>query len=90
MARSNVGTFCRDRTSPAGRSVFSRIVFHAKTVSFASAGRTMSRCGMFRSDHRCSTGWCVGPSSPRPIESCVQTNVEGISISAASRTAPRM
>jgi len=29
MTRSNVGTFCRDRTSPAGRSVFSRIVFHA-------------------------------------------------------------
>ena len=22
---------------------------------------------------RCSTGWCVGPSSPRPMESCVST-----------------
>ena len=21
----------------------------------------------------CSTGWCVGPSSPRPMESCVNT-----------------
>ena len=42
-------------------------------VSLAAAGRTTSRPGMFRSDHRCSIGWCVGPSSPRPIESCVQT-----------------
>ena len=28
---------------------------------------------MARSAVRCSTGWCVGPSSPRPIESCVIT-----------------
>ena len=24
-------------------------------------------------DARCSIGWCVGPSSPTPIESCVKT-----------------
>jgi transketolase len=37
---------------------------------------------MFRSDHRCSTGWCVGPSSPSPIESCVHTHRTGSPISA--------
>ena len=45
---------------------------------------------MLRSDHRCSIGWWVGPSSPRPMESCVQTKVTGSSISAASRTDGRM
>ena len=35
-------------------------------------------------------GWCVGPSSPTPIESCVQTWVTGRSMRAARRTAPRM
>ena len=32
---------------------------------------------MARSAARCSIGWWVGPSSPRPIESCVQTKVTG-------------
>ena len=32
---------------------------------------------MARSAARCSTGWWVGPSSPRPMESCVQTYVTG-------------
>jgi hypothetical protein len=35
-------------------------------------------------------GWWVGPSSPRPIESCVHTYVTGIFDSAASRTEGRM
>ncbi|CAM5720024.1 hypothetical protein SMICM304S_02713 [Streptomyces microflavus] len=59
-------------------------------VSLASAGRTMFRPGMARSAARCSTGWWVGPSSPRPIESCVHTYVTGRCISAESRTALRM
>ncbi len=42
-------------------------------VSTASAGRNTCRFGMARSAARCSTGWCVGPSSPRPMESCVIT-----------------
>ena len=29
--------------------------------------------GIMRSVGICSTGWCVGPSSPRPMESCVST-----------------
>src|SRR5699024_12402915 len=35
---------------------------------------TLFRSGIARSAERCSIGWCVGPSSPRPIESCVQMN----------------
>ena len=45
----------------------------ASSVSTASAGRNTSRFGMARSAARCSTGWCVGPSSPRPMESWVIT-----------------
>ena len=67
-----------------------KMVRQAIATSFASAGRTMSRFGIARSAARCSTGWCVGPSSPTPIESCVQTNVTGASVSAEIRTAPRM
>jgi hypothetical protein len=35
-------------------------------------------------------GWCVGPSSPRPIESWVHTYTTGNLIRAARRTAGRM
>ena len=65
--------FCRVRRSAVGRSVCSSAIRHAHAVSLASAGRTTSRPGIARSADRCSTGWWVGPSSPRPIESCVQT-----------------
>jgi hypothetical protein len=37
----------------------------------------------------CSTGWCVGPSSPSPIASCVKTQSTGSSISAESRSGRR-
>ena len=43
----------------------------AIAVSVASAGRQTSRFGMMRIDGMCSTGWWVGPSSPRPMESWV-------------------
>ena len=46
--------------------------------------------GMARSEASCSIGWCVGPSSPSPIESCVKMKIDGISISAASRMLGRM
>ncbi len=45
---------------------------------------------MARSAARCSTGWWVGPSSPKPIESWVKTNTTGSRISAAIRIAGRM
>jgi nucleoside-diphosphate-sugar epimerase len=45
----------------------------AAAVSTASAGRMTSVFGRARKCARCSTGWCVGPSSPIPMESCVST-----------------
>ena len=33
---------------------------------------------MARSEARCSIGWCVGPSSPSAIESCVNTKIDGL------------
>ena len=71
--RGKVGTFWRVRHRPAGRSVCSSMVCQAATVSLASAGRTTSRPGIARRAARCSIGWWVGPSSPRPMESWVQT-----------------
>ena len=44
---------------------------YAPLVSFASAGRSVSVLGIARKLSSASTGWCVGPSSPSPIESCV-------------------
>ena len=41
---------------------------------------------MARSAGSCSTGWCVGPSSPRPMLSCVKTKMDGAAMSAARRT----
>ena len=55
------------------------------SVSTASQGRNTLRFGIARSAARCSTGWCVGPSSPRPMESCVMTWMTRSPISAASR-----
>ena len=49
------------------------MTFHASTTSLASAGRSTIRPGIARSDASCSIGWCVGPSSPTPIESWVKT-----------------
>ena len=69
----------RARRSGAARSR------QASAVSLEPAGRTTSRFGVARSVASCSIGWCVGPSSPRPIESCVKTKIDGRCISAASR-----
>ena len=65
------------------------MTFHASATSLASAGRNTSRPGMARSEASISTGWCVGPSSPTPMESCVKMCRTGISISADSLIAPR-
>ena len=65
--------FWRVSASPHGPAVRSRIAFQAPAVSLASPGRTIERPGMARSAAMCSIGWWVGPSSPSPIESCVQT-----------------
>jgi hypothetical protein len=65
-------------------------ISQASAVSTASAGRSTSTLGMARKLARCSTGWCVGPSSPSPIESWVRTWMARVPISAASRMAGRM
>jgi hypothetical protein len=58
-------------------------------VSTVSQGRQTSMLGIMRSVAVCSTGWWVGPSSPRPIESWVNTWITRCFISAAMRRALR-
>ena len=65
------------------------ITRQASATSLASAGRRTISPGIARSDASCSTGWCVGPSSPTPIESWVKMWIAGSSISALSRIAGR-
>ena len=45
----------------------------AIVLSKRQPGRITVRFGIARSAARCASGWCVGPSSPRPIESWVKT-----------------
>ena len=88
--RSSVGSFWRESASATGPPSRSSAIRHAIDVSFASPGRTYQRFGIDRSVMWCSTGWWVGPSSPRPTESCVQTQSDCMWPSAESRTAGRM
>lgn len=62
----------------------------ATAVSVVSAVRQTSMFGIRRRLATCSIDWCVGPSSPRPMESCVKTNSERSFISAAMRSALRL
>ncbi len=73
FVRSMKPSFWRVRTRATGPVVCVSATRHASAVSVASAGRTTVMFGIERSDVSCSIGWCVGPSSPRPIESCVKT-----------------
>jgi hypothetical protein len=65
------------------------ITRQASTASLASDGRSVINPGIARRDASCSTGWCVGPSSPTPIESWVKMWMTGISINALKRNAGR-
>ena len=67
-----VRRFCRVSASTDGVRSLASASSHASAVSTVSAGRKTFRFGVARSIARCSTGWCVGPSSPSPIESCVK------------------
>lgn len=69
---SSVGRSWRERMSEVGPSLRITDCTKAPAVSSASAGRITSMLGMTRSAETASTGWCVGPSSPTPIESCVR------------------
>ena len=83
------GRFWRDSSSAVGRSRLSIAARPRDRVSTVSHGRQTSRFGIRRSDAACSIDWCVGPSSPRPIESCVKTWTTRCFISAAMRIALR-
>ena len=92
---SAVAVFAADRVRcefaiTVGASCLLSANCHASDVSFAPAGRTTYMFGMARRCASCSIGWCVGPSSPRPIESWVKTQIDGIPISADRRIAPFM
>ena len=67
------GTLWRVSKSAVGPSFLRRAAAQATAVSAPSQGRQTSMFGIRRRLAACSTGWCVGPSSPSPIESCVKT-----------------
>ena len=62
---------------------------HAIIDSTASHGRHTDMFGINRNVAVCSTAWWVGPSSPRPMESWVNTEIVRWPISAAMRSAFR-
>ena len=66
------------------------IVRQASTTSVASDGRITVSFGIARIAARCSTGWCVGPSSPTATESWLKIQTGSIPISAESRIGGRM
>jgi len=83
-----LATVWRDSTSAVGPSCRTART-QASRVSFGSAGRITCRPGMARNVARCSTGWCVGPSSPTPTESWLKTKTQRARESAASLSAGR-
>ncbi len=82
-------TAWRVSTRLVGPERRSTAAVQAASVSTSSQGRHSSMFGISRSEATCSTGWWVGPSSPRPIESWVSTKMLGTFISAAMRRALR-
>ena len=69
------GRFWREKHIEVGPSLRSIAFAHATADSVVSQGRHTSMLGIRRSVAVCSTGWWVGPSSPRPIESWVNTKI---------------
>lgn len=82
-------TVWRERINAVGPSCATACL-QASAVSFGSAGRTTRRPGIARSEARCSTGWWVGPSSPTPTESWLNTKTHRAPDSAASLMLGRM
>ena len=66
-------TFWRDSAISAGACVLRSAAQYAADVSLPSAGRHRYMLGVVRRDSMISTGWWVGPSSPKPMESWVAT-----------------
>jgi hypothetical protein len=88
-SRFTNGEFCRESASELGPSRRSIAIAQATAVSTVSQGRQTSICGMRRRLATCSTDWCVGPSSPSPMESWVKTKMLRAFINAAMRSALR-
>ena len=88
-SRGTNGQFCRVNSRHVGPCRRSIAAAHATADSTVSHGRQRSMPGMRRRLAACSIDWCVGPSSPRPIESCVYTKIARSFISAAMRSALR-
>ena len=81
----NVGSPCLVSASTEGVFFERKAISQASAVSTLSAGRITKVLGVERLIAKCSTGWWVGPSSPKPMLSCVITNIVGIFINAARR-----
>ena len=60
-------------TDVEGSEALDSAISQASAVSIRSQGRSISVFGVARQIARCSTGWWVGPSSPRPMLSWVMT-----------------
>ena len=73
-ASRTAGSGARARAS-SGPSLRSIAAAQATAVSTVSQGRQTSMPGSGAGWTTCSTDWCVGPSSPRPMESCVKTKM---------------
>ena len=78
------GRFCLVRTKAVGSSLDSIAYSHASAVSVLSHGLNTVKSGIERNAASCSIGSCVGPSSPTPILSCVNTYISGSFISDVS------
>ena len=72
MLRSSVGSAWRDSAKLTGSCVCAIATRQPSATSLASAGRIVIIPGIARSVESCSIGWCVGPSSPTPMLSCVK------------------
>ena len=65
--------FCLVSDKTLGVFSFFKACSQHSIVSILSAGLKIFKFGIDLKPLNCSTGWWVGPSSPRPIESCVIT-----------------
>ena len=81
------GNACRMRTRAVGPSVSMAAPRLGRLVGVGRADQLS--WGMARREARCSIGWWVGPSSPRPTESWVRTKMTFSVLRAARRMAGR-
>ena len=81
---------CRAKISEDGPVRRSSAISQHSAASTASAGRSTSMLGIARNEARNSTGWCVGPLVPTPMELWLNTNSTGRPIMAAMRIEARM